>query len=67
MSISTLDDESELQIKTAGKWYKHRLEAVTGGENVTVLWDFAVCTDRTIKANKPDVVLRKIRTIKFDY
>ena len=33
-------------IKTADKWYNHHPEAVTEGENVTILWDFPVHTDQ---------------------
>ena len=28
------------------------------GQNVTALWDFSINTDRTIKENRPDIVVR---------
>ncbi|XP_029656718.1 uncharacterized protein LOC115230721 [Octopus sinensis] len=45
------------KIKAADKWYKHHPEAVTEGGNITILWDFPLCTDQTIKANKPYIVV----------
>ena len=48
------------KIKTDEKWYKHHPEAVTEGDNVVILWDFPVHTDRTIKANKPDIVVKDL-------
>lgn len=44
------------KIKAIDKWYKHHIEAVTEGETVTSLWEFSLCIDRIIKANKPDIV-----------
>ena len=45
-------------IKTADKWYEHQPETVTENETVTILWDMQVHTDRTIKANKPDISIK---------
>ena len=45
-------------IKTADKWCEHQPETVTENETVTILWDMQVHTDRTIKANKPDIIIK---------
>ena len=39
-------------IKANGKWYKRQ------PETVTILWDMQVHTDKTIKANKPDIIIK---------
>ena len=44
-----------LMLTTGGR---HHPESVVEGENVTVLWDFSIHTDRTIKANRPDIVIK---------
>ena len=43
-----------------GKWYEHTPQEVTNaiGKKTTILYDSQVHTDRTIKANKPDIVIR---------
>ncbi|XP_066912726.1 uncharacterized protein [Clytia hemisphaerica] len=48
----------------ASFWYEHHPPAVVESKNVTILWDFPINTDRTIKANRPDIVVkdRKKRT-----
>ena len=46
-------------IKTTDKWYEHKPDTVTENEEVTILWDMQVHTDRTIKANnKPDIIIK---------
>ena len=40
------------------KWYEHQPETVTENEKVTILWDMQVHTDKTIKANKPDIIIK---------
>ena len=44
------------------KWYEHQTEPVTENSKATILWDFAIQTDRTIKANRPDLVIRDKKT-----
>lgn len=44
------------------KWYQHIPNKVTTSEEVTVLWDMQIQTDRHIPANKPDIVIRDKRT-----
>ena len=42
----------------AANWYEHHPPDVVEHENVTILWDFPINTDRTIKANRPDIVVK---------
>ena len=44
------------------KWYEHQTEPVMENSKATILWDFAIQTDRTIKANRPDLVIRDKKT-----
>lgn len=44
-------------IKVSDKWYDHKAEAVTENENVKILWDFNIQTDRVIEARRPDIVV----------
>ena len=39
-------------------WYEHETPPVVENNEVTILWDFSIQTDRTIKANRPDIVVR---------
>ena len=49
------------------KWYEHHPEPVTQIGDTTILWDFSIHTDRTIKANRPDITVRnKKDTILID-
>ena len=43
---------------TANKWYDHQPNPVTTINHHTVLYDQQVHTDRTIMANRPDIILR---------
>ena len=53
--------------KVPDKWYEHHPEAVTEIGDTTILWDFTINTDRTIKANRPDITVRtKKETILID-
>lgn len=45
-------------IPVPSKWYLHQPEAVTNGPSVTILYDQQVHTDRSITANRPDIILR---------
>ena len=45
-------------IKASNRWYEHETPPVTENEKVTILWDFSIQTDRTIKANRPDIVIK---------
>ena len=45
-------------IKTADKWYEHEPPTVTENNDITILWDMPIHTDREIKANRPDIVIK---------
>ena len=38
--------------------YEHEPKTVTENDSVTILWDMTIHTDRTIAANRPDIVFR---------
>ena len=40
------------------RWYEHKPETVTGKEEVTILWDLQIHTDRELSANKPDIAIK---------
>ena len=42
------------------KWYQHEPETVMHNEdnNITIMWDMPVNTDRTITANRPDIIVK---------
>lgn len=52
-------------IQTQAKnWYEHKPERVAENDDVTVLWDSQIHTDRHIPSNKPDIVIREKKTNK---
>ena len=46
------------KLPAAGKWYEHKPEKVTENETATVLWDMPLNTDKEIKANRPDIIIK---------
>ena len=48
----------DYSIDSNANWYEHDPEPVTEGNDVTILWDFTIHTDRTIQANQPDIVIK---------
>ena len=48
----------QYKISMPAHWYEHHPEPVVEGTNVTILWDFPVNTDRTIQANRPDIIIK---------
>ncbi|XP_044182725.1 uncharacterized protein LOC122963360, partial [Acropora millepora] len=48
----------ELNINVEEKWYEHEPQTVTERDNITILWDMPIQTDREIKANRPDIVMK---------
>ena len=44
------------QISVNEKWYNYTPEDVTENEKVKILWDFSISTDRSLKANRPDII-----------
>jgi len=45
-------------IESTEKWYEHKPLPVIDSPKVTILWDFPIRTDRTIQANRPDIVIK---------
>ena len=47
-------------IEVTGKWYEHKPESVTHNKDskITIMWDIPVNTDRTITANRPDIIIK---------
>lgn len=45
-------------IQATDKWYEHQPEQVIDRETVTIIWDMPVHTDREIKANRPDIIVK---------
>ena len=44
--------------KTSPKWYEHETPPVVENNEAAILWDFSIQTDRSIPANRPDIVIR---------
>ena len=47
-----------IMLKKPDKWYGHKPLPVVGTPKVTILWNFPTITDRTIQANRPDIVIK---------
>ena len=47
-------------IKITDKWYQHEPETVVHNKdnNITIMWDMPVNTDRTITLNRPDIIVK---------
>ena len=45
-------------IETPKKWYEHKPLPVVYTPKMTILWDFPIRADRTIKANRPDIAIK---------
>ena len=43
-------------------WYEHKSNRVTENEEVTILWDSQIITDRHIPHNKLDIVIKEKET-----
>ena len=46
------------KVKASEKWYEHQPSTVVDTDTVTILWDMPVHTDRELKANKPDIIVK---------
>ena len=46
--LDTLEDLQTLQCTTQKNWYKHKPQSVLETDNATILWDFAMHTDRKL-------------------
>ena len=47
----------QYNVRVPDKWYEHLPERVIENEQVKVLWDFNIQTDRVIEARRPDLVI----------
>ncbi|KAL1451137.1 hypothetical protein WDU94_003426 [Cyamophila willieti] len=45
----------------ATRWYEHEPKPVVNNEEVTILYDTQIHTDRTVPANKPDIVIKNLK------
>ncbi|KXJ16764.1 uncharacterized protein LOC110235072 [Exaiptasia diaphana] len=45
-------------IEVKDKYYEHEPSTVEDNEEATILWDMPIQTDREIKANRPDIVVK---------
>ena len=47
-------------VKITDNWYQHAPETVMHNKdnNITIMWDMPVNTDRTITANRPDIIVK---------
>jgi hypothetical protein len=48
----------KLGIETAENWYSYIPKPVTEHEDVTVLWNQGIQTDREVLANRPDIIIK---------
>ena len=48
----------EFGIEVKKRLYEHEPKAVTKKDSVTILWDVPIDTDRTVTANRSDIVLK---------
>ena len=44
--------------EVTNNWYEHSTPPVLENEQAKILWDFSIQTDRSIAANRPDIVVR---------
>ena len=45
----------------SNKWYEHSPKSIEENEEVKLLWDFTIQTDREIHHRRPDIVIQKKR------
>ena len=45
-------------IPVSDNWYEHIPDPVMENEQTSILWDFTIHTDRKIKANRPDIIIK---------
>ena len=48
----------EYNVDTVDKWYEHEPKTVVERDNITILYDMPIHTDRAITANRPDIVIK---------
>ena len=52
----------EYKFKTGDKWYQHQHDTVTEKDEITILWDMPIQSDREIKDTRPDIVIKNKTT-----
>ena len=45
-------------IETPDKWFECKVLPFVDTPKLTIIWDFPIRTDRTVQANRPDVVMK---------
>jgi hypothetical protein len=50
-----------LIIETTENWYSHISKSVCQHEDITVLWNQGVQTDREVLANRPNIIIKNMR------
>jgi hypothetical protein len=48
----------KLGIETTENWYSHIPKPVTEHEDIIVLWNQGIQTDREVLTNKPDIIIK---------
>ena len=56
-----------IAIETTDKWHTRTHQPVYEQEDVTVLWNQAVHTDREVTANRPDIIIQNKKREKYAY
>ena len=49
----------EYGVECSDKWYEHSAKSIDENEEVKLLWDFTIQTDREIHHRRPDIVIQK--------
>ena len=49
----------EYGVECSDKWYEHSPKSIEENEEVKLLWDFTIQTDREIHHRRPDIVIQK--------
>ncbi|CAH1969089.1 unnamed protein product [Acanthoscelides obtectus] len=55
---------TDFDIDVKQRWYEHEPQQVVTATNVTIPWNQPIITDRTIAANKPDIVIKYHKTAR---
>jgi Uma2 family endonuclease len=50
-----------LGIETTENWYSHIPKPVCQHEDIAVLWNQGVQTDREVLANRPDIIIKNMK------
>ena len=59
-----------INIKTCEDWFKHKPQKVEECGDTTIMWDYALITDKKVGANRPDITIhdkkeRKLVLVDF--